>query len=466
MNRPHVLVIGHDGELLRIIADGLLREGLEPILAPSGREGLQLVSDCDYDMDVVVTDLRMPDGDGMEILRRAHAVRPGLPVILMTAFASVSSAVGAIRAGAFDYVCKPFQMEELVSAIWRALEDIRVRQKNVLPPGDTERGCRFGNLVGASATMLTVFGLIKRAAVTDTNVLITGESGTGKDLVAKAIHDSSERQRSHFVPINCAGIPESLLESELLGHVRGAFTGATTSRKGLIEEAHGGTLFLDEITELPIVLQAKLLRVLDDKAVRPVGGNRSAVMNFRLITATNKDPRNQVAAGALRNDLFFRLNVINIGLPPLRERKDDLRLLVRHFIEKHGQAQGRNVHGISGEALALLKAYSWPGNVRELENAIEGAVALAHSETIQWADLPAFLHEGQGDVFDVGVARAMTLKELQERYIARILQKTGGNRDQAARILGVHPRTMRRRDRRIEKQQHLGNVPTPPRSTH
>jgi transcriptional regulator with PAS, ATPase and Fis domain len=260
------------------------------------------------------------------------------------------------------------------------------------------------------------------------------------------------------VPINCAGIPETLLESELFGHVRGAFTGATLARRGLIEEAHGGTLFLDEIAEMPMLLQAKLLRVLDDKEVRPLGSNRPSVVDFRLIAATNKDPRRRVADGAFREDLFFRLNVASVSLPPLRERADDLRLLTRHFIKKHATVQGRLVKGINCEALALLEAYRWPGNVRELENAIERGVAFAQSDTIGPDDLPAHLHGGTEGILDLGAARPTTLKELQERYIARVLKETGGDRDAAARVLGVHPRTLRRRDRRAEKEGETGRV--------
>ena len=268
--------------------------------------------------------------------------------------------------------------------------------------------------------------------------------------MAKAIHYNSARRRGQFMPINCAGIPETLLESELFGHVRGSFTGATAARKGLIEEAHGGTLFLDEIAEMPMLLQAKLLRVLEDGEVRPLGGNRASVIDFRVIAATNKDLRAQVAAGAFREDLFFRLNVAAIALPSLREREEDLRLLVRHFIGKHAAAQGRPVAGIGREALACLEAYRWPGNVRELENAIERAVAFAEGEVIAPADLPAFVHEGSERGAQVPVGRALTLKELQEQYIARTLEQAGGDREKAARSLGVHPRTLSRRTQRLK----------------
>lgn len=457
MRSPRILLIDDDAEMVSLGQAELAREGFEVTPAVSGAKGLELLRE--QPVDVVVTDLRMQDVDGMEILRTAADLQPETKVIMITAFGSIASAISAMRAGAFDYLSKPFEMEELALTVHKALEDTRLRRENIRLRGELERRYQFGNLIGGSKTMLAVFDLIRRVAGSDINVLITGETGTGKELVAKAIHYNSARRRSRFIPINCAGIPETLLESELFGHVRGAFTGAISSRKGLIEDAHGGTLFLDEIAEIPMLLQAKLLRVLEDKEVRPLGSNRGAVIDFRVVAASNKDLRARVAAGAFREDLFFRLNVASIHLPPLRERGEDLRLLVQHFIGKHAGAQGPSVRGISRETLALLEAYPWPGNVRELENAIEHAVAFAQGGTIRPDDLPGFLHEGRGNLLEVGVSRAMTLRELQERYITRILEETGGDREKAARILGVHPRTLRRRARRLDPAP-----PSPPDS--
>jgi DNA-binding NtrC family response regulator len=368
-------------------------------------------------------------------------------VIIITAFATIASAIDAVKRGAFDYVSKPFEIEELVLALERALEDSRLRQENRLLRGEMARRYGLENLIGASDAMQEVFGLIQGAARADLNVLVTGESGTGKELVAKAIHYSGPRRRGPFVALNCAAIPETLLESELFGHVRGAFTGAVTARKGLVEEAHGGTLFLDEISEMSLTLQAKLLRVLEDREVRPLGSNRGTVVEFRAIASTNRDPKAQIEAGTFRADLYYRLNVVGIHLPPLRQRAGDLPRLARHFVQEFAAQQQRPVRALSPEAMALMEAYRWPGNVRELENAIERAVAFARSESITPADLPPAVRE-EGQIVEAGVVRRWSLRELQERYIECVLAEVQGDRGRAAEILQVHPRTLERRDRR------------------
>ncbi len=314
MSLPRVLIVDDDPEMVRLVQAELGRLEFDVIPTTSGGDGLQALRD--HPVDVVVTDLRMPDLDGMELLRAAADVRPEAKVIMITAFGSIASAIEAMRAGAFDYLSKPFELDELVLAVQKALEDARLRRENVLLRGEVERRYRFENLVGASREMQEVFRLIERVAASDIAVLITGESGTGKEVVAKAIHYNGPRRRGRFLPINCAGIPETLLESELFGYTRGAFTGAAASRKGLIEDAQGGTLFLDEIAEMPMLLQAKLLRVLEDKEVRPLGSNRGTTVDFRVIAASNKSLRALVARGAFREDLFFRLNVATIHLPP------------------------------------------------------------------------------------------------------------------------------------------------------
>jgi two-component system response regulator HydG len=440
-----VLVVDDDAEVVRLLEQDLTACGFTVLSACSGAAGVRLLRDTP--VDAVVTDLRMPEVDGLEIVRAAAESQPDAKVIIITAFATIASAIDAVKQGAFDYVSKPFEIEELVLAIERAVEDTRLRQENRSLRSEAARRYGLENLIGASAAMQDVFALVEGAARAGLNVLVTGESGTGKELVAKAIHYGGPRRRGPFVALNCAAIPETLLESELFGHVRGAFTGAATARKGLVEEAHGGTLFLDEVSEMSVALQAKLLRVLEDREVRPLGSNRGTVVEFRAIASTNRDPKAQIAAGAFRPDLYYRLNVVGIHLPPLRERAGDVPRLARHFVETFAARQRRAVLGLAPDAMALLEAYGWPGNVRELENAIERAVAFASTDFITAADLPPAVRE-QGQVLEAGVVRHWSLRELGERYIERVLAEVQGDRARAARILQVHPRTLERRDLR------------------
>jgi two-component system response regulator HydG len=459
MAEARVLVVDDDAEMVRLLDQELTAGGLQVIPASSGAAGMRALRETH--VDAVVTDLRMADFDGMDILRAAAESQPEAKVIIITAFASIPTAIEAVKQGAFDYVSKPFEIEELVLALERALEDTRLRRENRTLRGEVEHRYGFDNLVGASLPMHDIFTLIRVAAQSDLSVLIIGESGTGKELVAKAIHYNSARRKGAFVALNCAAIPETLLESELFGHVRGAFTGATTTRKGLLEEARGGTVFLDEISEMSVALQAKLLRVLEDREVRPLGSNRPTMVEFRVVASTNRDPRAEIEAGKFRADLYYRLNVVEIRLPPLRERPGDVPLLVRHFVDKFAAQQRRPIRGLTREALELLESYRWPGNVRELENALERAVAFAKSELIAPKDLPPGLG-GQGDVVELGVAQAWSLRELGDRYIDRVLELVGGDRDRAAEILRVHPRTLQRRDLRLAKARPLSpSIPTP-----
>ena len=445
MAEGRVLVIDDDPEVVRLLEQDLTACGFTVLAVCSGAEGTRLLRETP--VDAVVSDLRMPDVDGLDIVRAAAESQPDAKVIIVTAFATIASAIDAVKRGAFDYVSKPFEIEELVLALERALEDSRLRQENRALRGEVARRYGLENLIGASAAMQEVFGLIQGAARADLNVLVTGESGTGKELVARAIHYSGPRRRGPLVALNCAAIPETLLESELFGHVRGAFTGAATARKGLVEEAHGGTLFLDEISEMSLTLQAKLLRVLEDREVRPLGSNRGTVVEFRAIASTNRDPKAQIAAGTFRADLYYRLNVVGIHLPPLRRRAGDLPRLAHHFVQEFAAQQQRPVRRVTPEAMALMEAYTWPGNVRELENALERAVAFARSESITPADLPPAVRE-EGQIVEAGVARRWTLRELHERYIERVLDEVQGDRARAAEILQVHPRTLERRDQR------------------
>ncbi len=459
MTEARVLVVDDNAEMVRLLDQELTSSGLQVIPAASGAAGMRALRETH--VDAVVTDLRMADFDGMDILRAAAESQPEAKVIIITAFASIPSAIEAIRQGAFDYISKPFEIEELVLVLERALEDSRLRRENHRLRGEVEQRYGFDNLIGTSRPMREVFTLIRVAAQSDLSVLITGESGTGKELVAKAIHYNSARRKCPFVALNCAAIPETLLESELFGHVRGAFTGATTTRKGLLEEARGGTVFLDEISEMPVALQAKLLRVLEEGEVRPLGSNRPTTVEFRVLASTNRDPRGEIEAGNFRADLYYRLNVVEIRLPPLRDRPGDLPLLIRHFVDKFAAQQRQPIRGLTREALALLESYRWPGNVRELENALERAVAFAKSELITPKDLPPGLGE-QGDVIELAMVQAWSLRELGDRYIDRILELVGGDRDRAAEILKVHPRTLQRRDMRLAKARPRSPfIPTP-----
>ena len=445
-----MLVVDDDPEVVRLLEQDLAACGFTVFGACSGEDGVRLLRDTP--VDAVVTDLRMPGVDGLEIVRVAAESQPDTKVIIITAFATIASAIDAVKQGAFDYVSKPFEIEELVLALERALEDSRLRQENRALKGAVARRYGLENLIGTSAVMHEVFALIQGAARADLNVLVTGESGTGKELVARAIHYNGPRRRGPFVALNCAAIPESLLESELFGHVRGAFTGAATARKGLVEDAQGGTLFLDEISEMSVALQAKLLRVLEDREVRPLGSNRGTVVEFRAIASTNRDPKAQIEAGTFRADLYYRLNVVGIHLPPLRERGGDIPRLARHFVEELAAQQQRPVRGVTPEGMMLLEAYRWPGNVRELENAIERAVAFARAELITPADLPPAVRE-QGHIIEAGIARRWSLREVEEGYIERVLDEVGGDRVRAAEILQVHLRTLERRDQRRAKKE-------------
>ena len=444
-----VLVVDDDPEVVRLLEQDLSACGFTVVAACSGPEALQLLRETR--VDAVVTDLRMPDVDGLDIVRAAAEAQPDAKVIIITAFATIASAIDAVKQGAFDYVSKPFEIEELVLALERALEDSRLRRENRALRGEIARRYGLASVIGASAAMQEVFGLIEGAARADLNVLVTGESGTGKELVARAIHENGPRRQGPFVALNCVAIPETLLESELFGHVRGAFTGAAASRKGLVEEAHGGTLFLDEISEMSMTLQAKLLRVLEDREVRPLGSNRGSVVEFRAIASTNRDPKAQIEAGTFRADLYYRLNVVGIHLPPLRERAGDLPRLARHFAERFAIQQQRPIRGLTPEAMALVEAYQWPGNVRELENAMERAVAFARTDLITPVDLPPAVRE-EGQIVQAGLAQRWSLRELGERYIERVLDEVQGDRVRAAAILQVHPRTLERRDRRRAKR--------------
>jgi DNA-binding NtrC family response regulator len=441
-----ILVVDDDAALRQMLAGVLAAEGHEILAAGSVDEALETARGAE--LTAVLSDIHMPGRGGLELLGELRQLQPDALVILMTAFGSVDSAVEAMRAGAFDYITKPFKKSALLAVLQRALERRDLEQENRRLRRALERTTSFGDLIGASAAMQDIYALVRKVAHSRSCVLITGESGTGKDVVARTLHLTSSRSDGAFVPINCTAMPEGLLESELFGHVRGAFTGAHSNKRGLFEEAHGGSLFLDEIGDMATGLQAKLLRVLQDQEIRPVGGNRTVKVDARILAATNKDLRKEIEEGRFRKDLFYRLNVIPIHIPPLRERPEDIPLLAEHFMRKH--APSRAVR-LSADALRRLTHLPWEGNARELENAIERALALCDGDEIRLGDLaeleasrpaePAF----EQALLSLATEGRWKLRALVDRYIADILSLTGGNKVQAARILGVHRRTLYRR---------------------
>jgi len=437
--KPKILVVDDDPEMLSLLQRRLESEGRTVTAVASGAEAVASLGRDEF--DVVLTDLVMDGVDGWGVLREAQRVQPQARVILMTAFASLETAIEAVREGAYDYLTKPFKLAEVGMAVDRALDDRRLREENRRLRAEVERRFSFDSLIGRSESMQAVFEKIRAVADTDATVLLLGESGTGKELAARAIHHNSARRGGPFVPVNCAAIPETLLESELFGHEKGAFTGAVRRRAGLFADAHGGTLFLDEVGDIPLPVQAKLLRALQEKTIRPVGGSQEIQLDVRLVSATHRDLLALVGEGRFRDDLYYRLAVIPIRLPSLRERPDDLLLLASHFLARASAGLGKRLDGFDEDATAWLLAHRWPGNVRELENVVERAVTLARGPRVTRADLGIeFAPEGAA-----GLSLRPTLAELEEQYIRRVLEETNGDKAAAAKILGISVRTLQRR---------------------
>ncbi|BCA56335.1 Transcriptional regulatory protein ZraR [Nitrospira sp. KM1] len=446
----NVLVVDDDHEMRALLRDVLEQHGYTVSLASNGQDALVTLREKEY--PVVLTDLRMKGMQGIELLTQIKQSWPDTNVILMTAFGSVETAIQAMKQGAYDYLMKPVKNEDLSRATERAFREALLRSEIHRLRREVDREYSFSQILGKSKAMREVFDLIRRVANSPTNILITGESGTGKELVAKALHYNSERKDAAFIPVNCAAIPEHLLESELFGHVRGAFTDARTDKRGLFEEAERGSLFLDEISELPHMLQAKLLRAIQEKEIRRVGATKSTAVDVRVIAATNLNLAEEVKAKRFRGDLYYRLNVIEVKLPPLRERREDIPLLVDAFLKKFGQERGKDVKGMNEATLAILMDYAWPGNVRELENVIERAVTLSRTDRILPDDLPGTIQGARGDrrVIDEGAEKMVSLHEVEKEYIKKILEKLGGNKYQAAQVLGIDRKTLYRKLAEIE----------------
>ncbi len=440
-----VLIIDDDEAHAEALADGLEIDSHACKLAHSGREGIERMSEETF--DAVLTDLVMHDVDGIEVLRQAKSLQPEAVVLLITGHGSIETAVDAMRLGAADYLAKPVRIAELRARLARTIEAGNLRRTNLELRRQIDKRFGFEGIVGHSPAMQRVFDVLGQVSATSATVLVLGESGTGKELVARAIHANSPRADAHFVPVNCAALSEGLIESELFGHVKGAFTGAVSSKEGRIVYADGGTLFLDEVGDMPLATQAKLLRVLETREVQPVGGNQLRKVDIRLVAATNRDLREMVAEGSFREDLLFRLQVVALELPALRERAGDVPMLVDHFIPELSQGHGRAVRGISPEARAALVRYSWPGNVRELRNVVENMVVLARNDVLGVDDVPDSVRAGGRSLAGSGgyELAGRSLDEVERDLIEANLTLTEGNREKTAKILGIGERTLYRK---------------------
>ena len=442
-----VFVVDDEREMVDLIALGLKKRGFQMMIFTSGVDALAAIAT--HDVDVIVTDLNMKGMSGLELCQKVALDRPDIPVLVLTAFGSFETAVGAIRAGAYDFVTKPVEIEALAIAVRRAAEhrSLRGELKRLNEVVANTRG--RGGLIGASPAMQQVYQLIDQVSITDATVLITGESGTGKEVVARAIHERSRRKDGPFVALNCAAVPEQLLESELFGHAKGAFTDAQKSRQGLFQQASGGSLFLDEVGDMALTTQPKLLRALQEKRVRPVGAEAEILTDVRLITATNRDLEEMVEDKRFREDLYYRINVIHIPLPPLRTRGGDVLLLAQHMLRHYATVFDKKVMGLSAAAAERMLAYEWPGNVRELGNCLERAVALAHFEEIQVEDLPEKVRSQptRRSISMTGTdhPELMSLEEVERRHVLRVLEACQGNRTDAAKILDLDRKTLYRK---------------------
>ncbi|MCC6664224.1 MAG: sigma-54-dependent Fis family transcriptional regulator [Polyangiaceae bacterium] len=445
-----VLIVDDEPSIRQMLQIALKREGYDVVSVAGCRAAIEALGTSQQPFPVVLTDLSMPDGSGFDVLSAAKRRAAASEVILITAHSSVENAIAAMRGGAYDFVTKPFQPAEITALVQKALEKHDLTAENTRLRARIER--TDVEVLGRSPAMRAVLDLVDRIAATKTTVLITGESGTGKERVARAIHDRSDRRSGPFMVVNCGALPEALMESELFGHEKGAFTGAQTRHRGLFREADGGTLMLDEVGELPASLQVKLLRVLQERSVRAVGATQETTVDVRVLAATNRDIEAEVARGAFRQDLYYRLNVIRVGLPPLRDRREDIPLMAERFLRRFSSEMGKDVAGFSADALRALERYSYPGNVRELENVIERSVALAGARSIGLGDLPAEVAGAAsapaGEILTLppeGANLDELLNEVERRLLLSAIDRTAGNRTAAAKLLGITFRSLRYR---------------------
>jgi len=448
MNKNYsILVVDDEPGMREFLEIMLTKEGYGVSIASNGEEAIEKIGKESFDLAIV--DIQMPGINGIEVLRNTRDKNYNTTIIMITAFASHESAIEAMKLGAYDYITKPFKIDEIKLVIRKSLDKKVLEKENTRLKKELETKYGFENIIGTSNSIQQIFALINRVSELKVNVLVSGESGTGKELVARAIHYSGSRKDGPFIPVNCGAIPETLIESEFFGHAKGAFTGATRDRKGLFEEADGGTIFLDEIGDLPVHLQVKLLRVLEEKKVRPLGKTEPVNIDVRIISATNKNLEQEILENKFREDLFYRLNVIKVVIPPLRERKDDIPMLAHHFLNKFAEEMDKKISGISNDALEELEKYHYPGNIRELENIIARCVALESNEVIKKDSLPKLNTEGDYiDLTDTLNARDSidsVLGDVEKQIIENALKSSQGNKSEAAKMLGITLRSLRYR---------------------
>ena len=438
---PTILVVDDEKGMCELLKDTLVKEGYNIHFSEDPRKAIEIVKEIQ--IDIAMLDLVMPEMDGIDVLKEIKECQPDITVIIMTAYGTIDTAVEAMKLGAYDYITKPFKMSKIKAIIERILDHDKVTHENIYLRRELTRKRKFDNIIGKSEKMQEVYRMIESVASSDCNVLIQGESGTGKEVIARAIHNNSPRKDKPFIAQSCAAIPETLLESELFGHVKGAFTGASSSKHALLEVAKGGTFFFDEIGEINPAIQAKLLRVLEEHEFKKVGGTETIKVDLRIIAATNRDLEKAIKEGIFRDDLFYRLNVVTIFLPPLRERKDDIPLLASHFLDKHAVLYKKDIKRISPDVMKVFMTYDWPGNVRELENIIERAVVLERNNTVSVQDLPQQLQLQQLKEMNSGGKSLMaSIEKAEAGKILQVLEQTEWRKAEAAQILGISRKTL------------------------